>query len=114
LRGGTPSGGGGSTRVRRAMGGGGAAGRGVEGRRPPPHYGQTLDAGRRDLANAQSQLIGLAGDAQAPAIARATAVSLLRPRSVASIRALERAPTDPNPLVPLRPPPPPHSPALHP
>jgi tetratricopeptide (TPR) repeat protein len=73
----------------------------VGGRPRPAHYGQALDAGRRDLPNAGPQLVGLAGDAAAPAIARATAVSLLRHRTTASIHALERALTDPEPLVRL-------------
>jgi tetratricopeptide (TPR) repeat protein len=72
------------------------------GNRPrPTHYGQVLDAGRRDLPGAEAQLVGLAGDAGTAAIARATAVSLLRHRTAASIRALERALTDPEPLVRL-------------
>src|SRR5262245_29333739 len=71
-------------------------------RRPrPAHYGQIIDAGRRDLPNAEAQLASLAGDTSAPAIARATAVSLLRHRSVASIQALERAASDPEPLLRL-------------
>src|SRR5262249_58248797 len=65
------------------------------------HCGQAVDAGRRDLPNAAAQLVALAVDATAPAIARATAVSLLRHRSVASIHALERAASDPEPLVRL-------------
>jgi tetratricopeptide (TPR) repeat protein len=71
------------------------------GRARPVHYGQVLDAGRRDLPNADTQLVSLAGDATAPGIARATAVSLLRHRSAASILAVERATGDPDPLVRL-------------
>jgi tetratricopeptide (TPR) repeat protein len=73
----------------------------VGGRPRPAHYGGTLDAGRRDLPNAGRQLVSLLSDATAPAIVRATAVSLLRYRSVAAIQALERALTDPEPLVRL-------------
>ncbi|HSF04812.1 MAG TPA: HEAT repeat domain-containing protein [Methylomirabilota bacterium] len=73
----------------------------VGGRPRPAHYGQVLDAGRRDLPNAGVQLVSLMDDVAAPAIVRATAVSLLRFRSVAAIRALERAVTDPEPLVRL-------------
>jgi tetratricopeptide (TPR) repeat protein len=73
----------------------------VGGRPRPTHYGHALDAGRRDLPNAEAQLVSLTGDTAAPAIARATAVSLLRHRSVASIRALERAASDSEPLVRL-------------
>src|SRR4030095_1169396 len=71
------------------------------GRPRPPHYGLALDAGRRDLPNADAQLVGLPGDASAPGIARATAVSLLHQRSAASILAVERAASDPDPLVRL-------------
>jgi Flp pilus assembly protein TadD len=78
-----------------------AVDRWTAGRPRPAHYGQALEAGRRDLPNAGAQLVGLVGDATAPAIARATAVSLLRHRSVAAIRALERALSDPEPLVRL-------------
>lgn len=73
----------------------------VDGRPRPAHYGQVLDAGRRGLPGAEAQLIRLAGNAAAPAIARATAVSLLRPRSMASIQALEQAAADPEPLIRL-------------
>jgi Flp pilus assembly protein TadD len=73
----------------------------VDGRPRPVHYGSALDAGRRDLPNADAQLIGLVDDPAAPAIARATAVSLLHYRSVASIQALERAAADPEPLIRL-------------
>ncbi len=73
----------------------------VAGRPRPVHYGQVLDAGRRGLPGAEAQLIGLAGNAAAPAIARATAVSLLRPRSMASIQALQQAAADPEPLIRL-------------
>lgn len=71
------------------------------GRPRPAHYGQIIDAGRRDLPNAGGQLVSLAGDTGAPAIARATAVSLLRHRTAASIRAVEQAVTDPDPLIRL-------------
>jgi Flp pilus assembly protein TadD len=71
------------------------------GRPRPAHYGLALDAGRRDLPNADTRLIGLIGDTTAPAVARATAVSLLHHRSVASIQAIERAARDPEPLVRL-------------
>src|SRR5262249_46518924 len=73
----------------------------VKGRPRPAHYGQALDAGRRDLPNGEAQLVSLAGDATTPAIARATAVSLLRHRSMASIHALERAASDPEALIRL-------------
>jgi tetratricopeptide (TPR) repeat protein len=78
-----------------------AVARWTDGRPRPAHYGQALDAGRRDLLNAEAQLVSLAGDGTAPAIARATAVTLLRHRSTASIQALERAAADPEPLIRL-------------
>lgn len=71
------------------------------GRSRPAHYGQVLDSGRRDLPNAAGRLVSLSGDASAPAIVRATAVSLLRHRTGASIRAVEQAVTDPEPLIRL-------------
>ncbi len=73
------------------------------GARPrPPHYAEALHAGRRGLPGAEARLLRLAADPETPAIARATAVSLLRPdASVASIQAIERALTDPDPLVRL-------------
>lgn len=71
------------------------------GRPRPAHYGQVLDAGRRDLPGADAQLVGLAGDTGAPGIVRATAISLLRRRSAASILAIERATSDPDPIIRL-------------
>ena len=71
------------------------------GRARPPHYGRVLDAGRRDLPGADTQLVALAGDTGAPGIVRATAISLLRPRSAASILAIEKAAADPDGLVRL-------------
>ncbi len=41
------------------------------------HYGEAIYAGRRGLPGAEAQLIALAADESQPAIARATAVSLL-------------------------------------
>jgi Flp pilus assembly protein TadD len=67
----------------------------------PAHYGEALHAGRRGWPGAEARLLRLAADPRAPAIARATAVSLLRATSGASIRAVEAAMTDPDPLVRL-------------
>jgi tetratricopeptide (TPR) repeat protein len=68
----------------------------------PAHYGEAIHAGRRGLPGAEAQLLRLAGDPGRPAIARATAVSLLRPHaSGASIRAVEAALSDSDPLVRL-------------
>jgi Flp pilus assembly protein TadD len=67
-----------------------------------PHYGLALHAGRRRLPGAEAALLGLAADASAPGIARATALRLLRgvasPRSLAAMAAGSR---DPDPLVRL-------------
>ncbi len=43
-----------------------------------PHWAEALHAGREGLAEAEKQLVHLAGDAQAPVIVRATAVWMLR------------------------------------
>jgi Flp pilus assembly protein TadD len=67
----------------------------------PAHYGEALHAGRRGLPGAEAQLLRLAADSGAPAIARATSVSLLRGTSVASIGVIESALTDADPLVRL-------------
>ena len=72
------------------------------GARPrPTHYGEALDAGRRSLPGADARLVALIDDAMAPAIARATAVSLLRPATVAAHQALARAVAHPEPLLRL-------------
>jgi predicted CXXCH cytochrome family protein len=43
----------------------------------PKHYGEALEAGRRRAADGQAQLMELVANTEAPAIVRATAVSLL-------------------------------------
>jgi tetratricopeptide (TPR) repeat protein len=69
---------------------------------PPAHYGEALHAGRRGLPGAEAQLLRIAADPGTPGIARATAVSLLRRLgSMASLQAIERGVTDPDPLVRL-------------
>ncbi|MGB5872930.1 MAG: tetratricopeptide repeat protein, partial [Bacteroidota bacterium] len=56
------------------------------------HYGQILYAGRRGAPGAEQALIRLAGDRAAPAIVRATAVSLLGQYSgEGAVRAMESA-----------------------
>ncbi|WP_295800017.1 multiheme c-type cytochrome [uncultured Microbulbifer sp.] len=45
--------------------------------KPDPHYGEALHAGRTGAADAESRLLNLVMDESQPAIARATAVSLL-------------------------------------
>ena len=65
-----------------------------------PHFAVAIDAGRRGRPEAGELLAGLATDAAQPAIARATAVSLLPGFvSVRSLPAVESALRDPNPLV---------------
>jgi len=96
---GTPNACAGCHRDRSATWAAAAVERWTAGRPRPAHYGPILDAGRRDLPNADARLVGLAGDATAPGIARATAISLLHHRGAASILAVERATTDSDPLV---------------
>jgi tetratricopeptide (TPR) repeat protein len=65
-----------------------------------PHYGSTLEAGRRALPEAEEDLIRLAGDPLYPVIVRATALSLLnRYRSEGSARAFAQALWDEEPLI---------------
>jgi len=67
-----------------------------------PHFGLALDAGRRGLPGADAALVALAGDARQPAIARATALTLLRaPSEPASAHALAAGLRDPDPLLRL-------------
>ncbi|MEB2346543.1 MAG: multiheme c-type cytochrome, partial [Deltaproteobacteria bacterium] len=68
------------------------------GRRGTPHYGEALAAGRAGLPGADARLTALAGDPSVPAIARATALSLLERPGAAALR---RAAADPDPLVRL-------------
>ena len=66
----------------------------------PPHYGVALAAGREGRPAGEAMLIHLADDASAPAIVRATAISLLgRYGSPGTIAAASRALGDPDPLV---------------
>jgi predicted CXXCH cytochrome family protein len=70
------------------------------GRRQGWHWGEALDAGRRDRADAETQLVRAIWDSAVPGIARATAVSLLAPRlSPRSLPALQRAVGDGDPIV---------------
>jgi tetratricopeptide (TPR) repeat protein len=69
-------------------------------RAPRPHFAPALDAGRRGLPDAERRLAALVTDAEQPAIARATALGLLREfLSPASMPALEAALRDGDPLV---------------
>ena len=69
-------------------------------RRQESHFVVAIDAGRRGLANAESALTELIADSSKPAIARATALSLLpdylTPRAVLVVN---QALQDPDPLV---------------
>ena len=68
--------------------------------RRPGHYGEAIHAGREGLVDAEAALAGLINDPAVPAIARATAVSLIdRYLSPASLPALRRALQDSDPLV---------------
>lgn len=70
------------------------------GRQSRSHYGVALDAGRRGSIEAERLLGGLLRDADAPAIARATALTLLPPlATLLSEPAVIAAFTDPSPLV---------------
>ncbi|MBK8972148.1 MAG: hypothetical protein IPM37_12535 [Hahellaceae bacterium] len=67
---------------------------------PKPHYGEALYAGRNGLGNAIARLAELTVDPTKPAIARATAASLLAPylsRETAPI--LQMSANDPQPLI---------------
>ena len=65
-----------------------------------PHYGEALAAGRSLAGDAPARLLTVATDGTAPAIARATAISLLgRWIDARSGPVLERAARDPDALV---------------
>jgi tetratricopeptide (TPR) repeat protein len=65
-----------------------------------PHYGTTLDAGRKGLPEAQKDLIRLSDDRLFPVIVRATALFLLGSYSGEEIaKAYERALSDEEPLM---------------
>jgi len=69
-------------------------------REPRSHFALALDAGRRGLPDAERRLTALVIDAEQPAIARATALGLLREfLSAASLPAVEAGLRDDNPLV---------------
>ena len=66
----------------------------------PAHFAVALDAGRKGLPGAGPALASLATDASQPAIAHATALSLLTESlTAASLPAVEAALKDPDPLV---------------
>jgi tetratricopeptide (TPR) repeat protein len=64
------------------------------------HYGEAIHAGRRNLPGAERALMELASDSAQPAIARATALSLLREHlSPDSGPVVQNALADPDPLL---------------
>lgn len=64
------------------------------------HWGQAIHAGRTGSQSAEAELVRLVRDSSAPAIARATALSLLpRYATPASLPVIRAALTDPDPLV---------------
>ena len=64
------------------------------------HYGEAIHAGRHNLPGAERNLMDLASDATQPAIARATALSLLRSHlSPDSGPVIQNALEDPDPLL---------------
>ncbi len=68
--------------------------------RQEPHDGQTIQAGREELAGAEASLARLVEDSSRPAIRRATAASLLGRNGGPGARAaLVHALGDPDPLV---------------
>jgi len=68
--------------------------------RKEPHYGEALHAGRTGKPGAAEGLVRLAGDTAAPAIVRATALSLLsRYPGRPALEALGHGLSDPDPLV---------------
>jgi tetratricopeptide (TPR) repeat protein len=69
-------------------------------RRRDPHFVEALDAGRRGSTDAEKLLSSLITDSSQPAIARATALSLVTPYlSVASLHAVEASLKDNDALV---------------
>jgi tetratricopeptide (TPR) repeat protein len=71
-----------------------------DGRRLEPHFVEALDAGRRGLPKAEKLLTSLIADSSKPAIARATALSMVsRYLSSASLRAVQASLTDNDALV---------------
>jgi tetratricopeptide (TPR) repeat protein len=67
-----------------------------------PHFGEALDAGRRQLPGADSRLAALAQDRGAPGIVRGTALELLRgSRSPDAIAAIATGAREADPFVRL-------------
>jgi len=73
-----------------------------DGRQSRPHYGQALHAGRASALDGERRLDALIIDPTQPAIARATALTMLpRLATAASLPAWRAAIIDPDPLVRL-------------
>jgi Flp pilus assembly protein TadD len=73
-----------------------------EGQWTKPHFGAALQAGRTLQVGAEEALVALAREAEQPAIARATAVTLLRGfMGPSSIAAIKEAAGDPDHLMRL-------------
>jgi tetratricopeptide (TPR) repeat protein len=68
-------------------------------RRQEPHYGAVFAAARAGAPEAAAGLIALAGDAELPAIVRATAVELLEPYGREAFAAIAAATRDGDALV---------------
>jgi len=68
-------------------------------RRQEPHYGAVFAAARAGSPEAAAGLIALAGDAERPAIARATALELLEPYGPEGFAAIAAATRDGDALV---------------
>jgi tetratricopeptide (TPR) repeat protein len=70
------------------------------GAEPAPHFGEALHAGRTDAADAAERLLALSADPAQPAMARASAISLLHGRlRPIHLFTLRRQLKDPDPLV---------------
>jgi Flp pilus assembly protein TadD len=72
------------------------------GRHETAHYGEAIHAGRTYAPGAEQALLALLRDPKLPGIVRGTALSLLPPHlTPSSLPALEKAASDPDPLVRL-------------
>ncbi len=69
------------------------------GRRQEAHFGEVFAAARKGDAGAIPELARIAGDAESPAIVRATALSLLEPAGEAALPALALAGRDADPWL---------------
>ena len=74
----------------------------LDGRGESPHFAEALSAGRKRAPNAEGKLIQLAIDREQPAIARATALEMLRGYGPTAVDALASQIGDSDPLVRVR------------